>query len=127
MPIERLKKQYFYRPESENRPKNNVKRNSHKINHRKLFNIILKLCGILAIIIIISFIWLSRGLPNPNQLINREVAQSTKIYDRTGQTVLYEISGDQKRTLVTLNDIPDNVTVAGLPAKIIEKDSWVQE
>jgi len=28
---------------------------------------------------------------------------------------------------VVINDIPDNVTVAGLPAKIIEKDSWVQE
>jgi len=109
MPIERLKKQYSYRPESGNRPKNNGKKRPHKINRRKLFNIILTLCGILAIIIIISFIWLSRGLPNPNQLMNREVAQSTKIYDRSGETVLYEISGDQKRTLVTLNDIPDNV------------------
>lgn len=53
------------------------------------------------------FIWISRSLPDPNHLINRELAQSTKILDRTGETVLYEISGEQKRTLVTLDDIPD--------------------
>ena len=54
----------------------------------------------------------SRDLPNPNQLINREVAQSTKIYDRTGEHILYEISGNQKRTLVSLKDIPDKVKQA---------------
>jgi 1A family penicillin-binding protein len=56
--------------------------------------------------------WISRDLPNPNQLIGREIAQSTKIYDRTGEHVLYEISGDQKRTLVALEDIPDRVKQA---------------
>ncbi len=55
---------------------------------------------------------ISKDLPNPNQLINREVAQSTKIYDRTGEHVLYEISGDQKRTLVALKDIPNYVKEA---------------
>ncbi|MFA5155683.1 MAG: penicillin-binding protein [Patescibacteria group bacterium] len=63
----------------------------------------------------IGFIYaiiVSRDLPNPNQLINREIAQSTKIYDRTGESVLYEISGDQKRTLVALKDIPDYVKEA---------------
>jgi len=56
--------------------------------------------------------WVSRNLPNPNQLMTREVAQSTKIYDRTGENVLYEISGDQRRTLVALKDIPDYVKQA---------------
>jgi len=55
---------------------------------------------------------ISRDLPSPNQLINREVAQSTKIYDRTGENVLYEISGNEKRTLVALKDIPDRVKQA---------------
>jgi len=54
----------------------------------------------------------SRNLPNPNQLMTREIAQSTKIYDRTGEHVLYEISGDEKRTLVTLDEIPDYVKQA---------------
>lgn len=58
------------------------------------------LCGAIYVAVV------SRNLPNPNQLLNREVAQSTKIYDRTGENLLYEISGNQKRTLVALNDIP---------------------
>ncbi|MDD3301335.1 MAG: PBP1A family penicillin-binding protein [Patescibacteria group bacterium] len=62
-------------------------------------------CLILAALIV----WYSRGLPNPNQLIDREVAQSTKIYDRSGEHILYEIHGSEKRTLVSLNQIPDNV------------------
>ncbi|NTW22556.1 penicillin-binding protein [Candidatus Falkowbacteria bacterium] len=61
------------------------------------------------LLILGGFFYLSQGLPDPNKLIERQVAQSTRIYDRTGKTVLYEIYGDQKRTLVGLNDIPQNV------------------
>ena len=67
-------------------------------------------------------LWFSRDLPNPNQLINRDVAQSTKIYDRTGQHILYEIHGDQKRTLVSINDIPANVKNATI--SIEDKDFY---
>ena len=58
---------------------------------------------------------LSRGLPNPGRLMERDIAQSTKIYDRTGETVLYEVYGDQQRTMINLNDIPEyakNATIA---------------
>ncbi len=76
-------------------------------------NKIIKGLILLAVLGIISFsllvFFLSRNLPNPNQLIQREVAQSTQIFDRTGENVLYEIHGDQKRTLVSLNEIPNNV------------------
>lgn len=78
--------------------------------------------GVLLVCGIIGFWWLSRGLPEPNHLINRELAQSTKIYDRTGQTVLYEISGEQQRTLVTLNDIPDYLEQATIA--IEDKDFY---
>jgi 1A family penicillin-binding protein len=66
--------------------------------------------GILSLFIFIANI--SRDLPNPNQLINREVAQSTKIYDRSGEHLLYEIHGEEKRTLISLEDIPDQVKQA---------------
>jgi 1A family penicillin-binding protein len=56
-----------------------------------------------------GFAWLSRDLPNPNQLQDRQIAQSTKIYDRTGEHVLYDIHGDEQRTLVELKDIPNSV------------------
>ncbi|MFA5130546.1 MAG: PBP1A family penicillin-binding protein [Patescibacteria group bacterium] len=55
----------------------------------------------------ITLAWMSHDLPDPNTLLQRTVAQSTKIYDKTGQTLLYEIHGDEKRTLVKLEDIPD--------------------
>ncbi len=65
--------------------------------------------GGFVIAVVIFFLWLSYGLPDPNKLITREVPESTKIYDRSGETILYEIHGDEKRTLVTLDKIPENV------------------
>ncbi len=53
--------------------------------------------------------WASKDLPDPNRLTDREVAESTKIYDRTGEHLLYEIFADEKRTLVTLEDIPKDL------------------
>lgn len=55
----------------------------------------------------LALAWMSRDLPNPNALLEREIAQSTKIYDRTGEVLLYEIHGDEQRTLITINEIPD--------------------
>ncbi len=68
-----------------------------------------------AIFVFIFIAWLSRDLPDPNKLQDRQVAQSTKIYDRTGETSLYEIHGDEQRTLVPLDEIPEyvkNATIA---------------
>ncbi|MFA5894104.1 MAG: PBP1A family penicillin-binding protein, partial [Candidatus Margulisiibacteriota bacterium] len=61
-------------------------------------------------------------LPDPNKLMERQVAQSTKIYDRTGKVVLYEVHGDEKRTLVPLSDIP--LTVRNATIAIEDKDFY---
>jgi penicillin-binding protein 1C len=58
--------------------------------------------------------WVSRDLPDPNSLISRDVPQSTKIYDRTGEHLLYEIHGDERRTLVKIEDIPDSMQKAAI-------------
>jgi 1A family penicillin-binding protein len=79
---------------------------------KRLFLFALVILAAILLTTIITVAWLSRDLPNPNQLINREIAQSTKIYDRTGQNILYEISGDERRTLIPLKDIPDRVKQA---------------
>jgi penicillin-binding protein 1C len=50
-------------------------------------------------------IWVSRDLPDPNKLRDRQVIQSTKIYDRTGNHLLYEVFQDQKRTVINLDQI----------------------
>lgn len=69
-----------------------------------------------------AFAWFSRELPDPGKILDRQIVQSTKIYDRTGQTILYEIHGDQKRTLVELKDIPEKVKWAAIA--IEDKDFY---
>ncbi len=80
-------------------------------NKKKLFIKlgVLLLVGFLSlgIVGVGMFAWFSRELPNPNKLIERTVPLSTKIYDRTGTHILYEIHGDQQRTLIKLDDIPE--------------------
>ncbi|MEI6835273.1 MAG: PBP1A family penicillin-binding protein [Candidatus Falkowbacteria bacterium] len=76
------------------------------LNRKRLLALLTIFVAFFALFSFVGIILISRDLPNPNQLINREIAQSTKIYDRTGEHVLYEIHGDQKRTLVSLDQIP---------------------
>ncbi len=61
--------------------------------------------------------WFSRDLPNPDKLLDRQIAQSTKIYDRTGKHVLYEIYSEKKRTMIELSDIPEHVKQATIVAE----------
>src|SRR3990167_9467975 len=58
--------------------------------------------GLIASTIMVLVI--SRDLPDPNKLNDRQVAQSTKIYDRTGEHLLYEVFQNQKRTIVGMED-----------------------
>ncbi len=54
-----------------------------------------------------AFAWFSRDLPNPDKIAERTLAQSTKIYARDATTLLYEVHGDQKRTVINLEGIPE--------------------
>lgn len=65
----------------------------------------------------IYIIALARALPSPDQFNIRTVSQSTKIYDRTGNVLLYEIHGDEKRTVVPFDQIPDTVKKATIVAE----------
>lgn len=111
MPIPQLKT-HNQGPWKEGSNREYSRKRSKKTLKKKLFLSALVLMGSFALIFLIAIAWLSRDLPNPNQLINREVAQSTKIYDRTGENILYEISGEQRRTLVPLDAIPNHVKQA---------------
>ena len=46
------------------------------------------------------FIYYAKDLPRPEVFTERQLSQSSKIYDRTGQILLYEIYGEEKRTWV---------------------------
>ena len=62
----------------------------------------------------IAFGYFARDLPSPTKLAEKNFQQSTKIYDRNG-VLLYNVFGEQNRTLVTLDKIPSdlkNATIA---------------
>ncbi len=73
---------------------------------RKIFvwTSMLAVFGLLFLTIFVA--WVSKDLPDPDKLTDRQVAESTKIYDKTGEHLLYEIYSDEKRTLVDLDEIP---------------------
>lgn len=60
------------------------------------------------LIFLALFLWIAKDLPSPNKINSKISAQTTKLYDRTGQTVLVEIYGDKNRSVVELNQIPEN-------------------
>lgn len=56
----------------------------------------------------LGLIWVtSFNLPDLDSFEERRVAQSTKIYDRTGEVVLFDVHGNIKRTIVPFDQISD--------------------
>lgn len=51
------------------------------------------------------FLWYGRDLPSPGQLVNNNLSQSTRIYDRNG-ILLYSVYQNENRVYVTLPNIP---------------------
>lgn len=51
-------------------------------------------------VVALMFAWFAKDLPTPGKIASRKPVESTKIFDRTGQTLLYE-TGEQRRTVVS--------------------------
>ena len=93
----------------------NTSRTDKKKPWKKKLLFIALWAALFSVVAVVAFVaWISRDIPNPNQLLEREITQSTKIYDRTGEHILYEIHGDEKRTLISLSDLPDHVKWASI-------------
>jgi len=72
---------------------------------------------------LLLFIYYSKDLPSKNNVGSVYNAESTKMYDRTGTVVLYDIYDVQKRTVVSYDDIPGYVRDATIVA---EDDNFYQ-
>jgi len=72
----------------------------------KLASLFILACLLLGVWGLISVARMAQELPNPEEFIDGQITQSTKIYDRAGEVLLYEIHGDQKRTVIPFSDIP---------------------
>ncbi len=51
-------------------------------------------------------------LPNPDEVNSKVLAENTRFYDRTGKTLLFELSGDQNRRIVKFKDMSPNIKEA---------------
>ena len=68
--------------------------------------------GITAVLTTVYGIYLFNNIPDPALFDERRVAESTKIYDRTGAVLLYELHGEQKRTILSPEAIPERIRQA---------------
>ena len=75
---------------------------------------IIKIAGLAMLVVLGLAAWgliylssLLKDLPVLRQASNHQLAQSTKIYDRTGKVMLYEIHAEENRTVVSFEEIPD--------------------
>ena len=66
---------------------------------------------------LILFIYIELTLPAPESIAVRKVTESTKIYDKTGETLLYDIHGEEKRTIIPWDRIPESVKKATLASE----------
>ncbi len=92
-----------------------------------------------VLLIAVLMIWLSTlEIPDLSSFEERRILQSTKIYDRTGEVVLYDLHQDVRRTIVPFDTISvhvKNATVAieddqfyshfGIDLKAILRAAWV--
>ena len=68
--------------------------------------------GVLLVLIIGASAYIAKDLPNPGTVNKRTIVESTKIYDRTGEKLLYEVHGEEKRTIIPFSDMPDVIKYA---------------
>ncbi|OGN13057.1 MAG: hypothetical protein A3C71_00375 [Candidatus Yanofskybacteria bacterium RIFCSPHIGHO2_02_FULL_43_15c] len=64
-----------------------------------------------------AFFFIARDLPSADAIIARQISETTKIYDRTGQTILYNVHGEEKRTIIPWENIPPTIKQATLAAE----------
>ncbi len=70
------------------------------------------LIGMALLLLLIGgglLIFAKTSVPNFEALKERRVVESTKIYDRTGEVVLYDIHAEVKRTVIAFDQIPKDV------------------
>ncbi|MDP2647638.1 MAG: transglycosylase domain-containing protein [Candidatus Yanofskybacteria bacterium] len=70
-----------------------------------------------AILTFSYLIYLQSTLPDPESIVVRRVKESTKIYDKTGEVLLYDIYDEEKRTIIPWQQIPESIRKATIAAE----------
>ncbi len=108
-------KVYSYKPPKVSSTKlKSSRRFKFKFNLKKTLTWVFRLFAVGIFATAMLFLYYAKDLPDPNKLLDRQVPESTKIFARDN-SLLYEIHGEYKRTLVNLDQISGdlkNATVA---------------
>lgn len=92
-----------------------------KNKEKKLIFSLLKSSALAASFILIGsvfvFLYFAKDLPRPEKFTESHFILPTKIYDRTGEILLYEIYGEEKRTMVSLEKTPLHLKQAVIAAE----------
>lgn len=88
-----------------------------KQKFRKIFVWVTIMFLVFVAVVLGIFIYLAKDLPSPDAVAKRAVAQSTKIYDRTGEVLLFDLFGEEKRTVIRIEDIPQHTINATIAAE----------
>ena len=94
-------------------------RNSKQAKHpyKALPMLFLWLVVVGAISFLVLFIYIELTLPAPESIAVRKITESTKIYDKTGEVLLYDIHGEEKRTIIPWDQIPESAKEATLASE----------
>lgn len=97
--------------------RHDAKRIAHHVRHNKhIHRGIMTLISLGLIGAGLIALWISQlQIPDLDVFETRKVAQSTKIFDRSGQVLLYDVHEDAKRTVIPFEDISPyikNATIA---------------
>ena len=76
----------------------------------KILSFLLKSLVLIAFVIfslfVLVLIYYAKDLPQPEKFTEKPFSQSTKIYDRSGKILLYDIYGEEKRELISISEVP---------------------
>ncbi len=67
-----------------------------------------------VLFVLAAWLYFAQDLPSTDKINERQITESTKIFDRTGKVLLYDIHGEEKRTIVISDQIPNFVKWAAV-------------
>jgi len=60
-------------------------------------------------IVLLALLYFAATVPTIQEISSQQISQSTKIYDRTGTVMLYQISSGPNRTVIPFDQIPQSL------------------
>ena len=86
---------------------------------KKILTFIITVLFLCLIGIILLGLYYIKDIPDPQQILKGGFKESTKIYDRTGNVLLYQI-GEERREVIDINQLPSYVKWATISAEDAE-------